>query len=171
MHAEIEVGEDVDLVTLWRQLLADPTAPERCELTEHGEIVVSPLPTNRHQRLVGRVAAQILSQLGGDALGNVAILTSMGIRCPDLAWLPAEQYGDSPLPDPLTSAPPLLVEVLSPGNRKVVIAQKIRAFLEAGATEVIVIGLDGKTSFHRADGAHAESAFGVKFELPAALFA
>ncbi|MFP5406063.1 MAG: hypothetical protein ACLGHY_06890 [Gammaproteobacteria bacterium] len=37
--------------------------------------------------------------------------------------------------------------------------------------EVIVVGIDGKAVFHRADGTHAESALGVHLDLPREFFA
>lgn len=72
---------------------------------------------------------------------------------------------------PMTTVPPLVVEVLSPRNRKREMAAKVAAYLESGAQEVIVVGLDGKVRFYRNDGAHPESAMGVRLELPAELFA
>jgi Uma2 family endonuclease len=62
--------------------------------------------------------------------------------------------------------PPLLVEVLSPGNRKAEMAHKIQVYLESGAQEVVVIQLNGGIRFHRHDGVHEESSFGLQLVLP-----
>lgn len=70
----------------------------------------------------------------------------------------------------MSVVPPLVVEVLSPANRKAEIANKIAAYLQSGAEEVIVVGLNGKVSFHREDGPHTESTMGVTLTLPAELF-
>lgn len=170
-RADTLVDVPVDLRSLWKELIHDPESPERFELNEHGEVVVSPSPSNVHQIVVACVIEQLLAHLGGYVSGEVSIQTpSAGIRKPDAAWLPRSEFGVEVLLDPLETPPPLVVEVLSPGNRKPALARKVRGYLQAGVKEVLVVGLDGSVSVHRADGIHADSAFGVKLELSAELF-
>ena len=170
MHAEMEVRED--LCSLWRKLAQDPDSPDRFELTEQGEIVLSPLPTNRHQLIISFLARQLEDQLGGHGIQDLAVLTgSAGVRCPDIAWLPSDRLPEVLNVGPLENAPPLIVEVLSPGNRKQEMAHKIRGYLDGGVQEVAVVALDGTVAFYREDGPHPESALGVRLALPAHLFA
>jgi Uma2 family endonuclease len=171
MHAEAEFDVDIDLVSLWHELARDPDCPDRFEITQHGEIVVSPSPTSRHQTIISYVTEQIREQLGGRALQEVSMLTrSAGIRRPDAIWLPDERIKESLVDGPMETVPPLVVEVLSPGNRKPEISHKIRAYLETGVEEVVVIGRTGSAVFHRADGPHETSTLGLRLALPAELF-
>ncbi len=71
---------------------------------------------------------------------------------------------------PLETAPPLVVEVLSPGNRVAEISYKVRAYLEFGVEEAIVVKRDGKIVYHRQDGQHSRSDLKVQLNLPAELF-
>jgi len=55
------------------------------ELTEHGKLVWSPKPTNRHQWICGEITFHIRTQLGGKAGMEVAVrTTTTGIRVPDV---------------------------------------------------------------------------------------
>ncbi|WP_454060924.1 hypothetical protein [Candidatus Nitrospira salsa] len=59
--------------------------PDWYELTEHGEIIMSPKPPNRHQVICAEIAFQLRSQLGGKTVGKVAVLTTTaGIRVLDV---------------------------------------------------------------------------------------
>jgi Uma2 family endonuclease len=160
-----------ELGALWRQLADDPDSPDHFELTEFGEIVLAPKPTNRHQLVVAHVAVDLNARLpDGMALYEVAIHTRIGVRVPDIAWMPHERARELLTQTPLRAAPPLLVEVLSPGNRPAEVARKVSAYLAAGSHEVIVIALDGTVVHHRADGPHAASGMGAALTLPADLF-
>lgn len=170
MYAEVE--ETTDLLGIWRELANDPDSPDRYEITEHGEIIVSPLPTSRHQTIGAIVAGQLREQLGGIVVQELSVLTqTAGIRCPDVAWLPAERLTESLVDGPMLRVPPLVVEVLSTGNRKGEMAHKIAGYLGSGAQEVIVVALDGKVTFHTKGGISDQSAMGVRLDLPRQLFA
>lgn len=48
MHAQVEPDEGLDeLVELWHELANDPDSPDRLEITEHGEIILSPPPATK----------------------------------------------------------------------------------------------------------------------------
>ncbi len=51
MHIDTILSPD-DLSKLWAELAQDEQLPDRYELSEHGEVVMSPKPHNRHQLLV-----------------------------------------------------------------------------------------------------------------------
>ena len=160
-----------DLALIWRQFAQDESLPDRYELTEHGELVMSQSPTNRHQLLCAEIAFQLRTQLGGEAVVKAAVLTpSAGVRVPDVVWMPTARWAVVKTENDLLQAPDLVVEVLSPGNRRAEMAHKLAAYLASGIGEVIVVALDGTLSFHRADGVHAQSAFGVVLDLPVDLF-
>ena len=156
-----------ELAALWRQLGDDESLTEPYELTEHGQIVMSPRPTNRHQLIAAEVAFQLRSQLGGKAATEAAVLTTHGVRVPDVVWMPDERWD---VGQTLIVAPELVVEVLSPGNRKTEVQHKVDAYLEAGVREVLVVGVKGTLDFHRTGGVHRASAFALSLLLAPHLF-
>jgi Uma2 family endonuclease len=59
------------------------------------------------------------------------------------------------------------VEVWSPDHSRREIAAKMRAYLEAGAQEVVVVELSGHIRFFGLEGERENSALGLKLSLPA----
>ena len=55
MQTEIALDRD-ELLRRWKELEEDSDSPDRYELTEFGELVLSPKPTNDHQRVAFAVA-------------------------------------------------------------------------------------------------------------------
>ncbi len=156
---------------LWAELAQNEQLPDWYELTEHGEVIMSPKPSNRHQRLCTEIAFQLRSQLGGEAVVEAAILTtSAGVRVPDVVWMPAEKWPAGAKSEDLLHAPDLVVEVLSPGNRQVEMNHKIQAYLGSGIQEVIVVGLNGTITYHHPSGTKPASTFGIVLTLPTHLF-
>lgn len=153
-----------ELRRLWAELPDDPALEAyRLELNELGEVILNPPPANRHQLAIFEILMQLRDQLGGLVLQEPGVLTpTLGVRRPDAVWLPSDRYEDTRASLLIETPPPIVVEVLSPGNRRAEIAAKIAAYLEWGVEEVIVVALDGAVRYHRADGMHEESAFGVK---------
>lgn len=160
-----------ELSHIWSDLAQDEHSPDHYELTEHGEIVMSPKPSNRHQRLSTEIAFQLRSQLGGEAVVEAAVLTtSAGVRVPDVVWMPEAKWQVVTTKHDLLQAPELVVEVLSPGNRQPEMNHKIQGYLGSGVKEVIVVGLTGTIEYYRQDGVHATSIFSLTLALSAQLF-
>jgi Uma2 family endonuclease len=63
-------------------------------------------------------------------------------------------------------APGICVEVASPGNAEKWLLEKAAAYLAAGATEVVIVELDGRIRFFGKDGERPNSAFGLRLTLP-----
>ncbi len=121
-----------ELSQIWTDLAGQDQLPDWYELTEHGELIMSPRPETRHQRICASVAFQLQQQLGGEAVYEVAVLTTTsGIRVPDVVWMPQERWATVSAAS-LLSDPDLVVEVLSPGNRSTEINHKTQAYLESG---------------------------------------
>jgi hypothetical protein len=74
LHAETALSAG-EVHLLWHQLAQDQALPDTYELTEHGELVMSPKPTNRHQLLCAEVAFQLRARLGGKAVVEATVLT------------------------------------------------------------------------------------------------
>ncbi len=160
-----------ELTNLWADLAGNDQLPDWYELTEHGELIMSPRPETRHQRLCTQIALQLQAQLGGEAVVEAAVLTATaGIRVPDVIWMPENAWQKAATPEHLLEAPPLVVEVLSPGNRQKEINHKTQAYLASGVQEVILIGLTGTIEYVRQDGLHATSMFNLNLVLPSQLF-
>ena len=154
-----------ELGARWRELIDQPGLPDRWELDEYGELVEMNPPQRPHQIIVSEVMRQIDAQLGGRSLPGIGVLTSIGVRIPDVVWHPS--WDDDEPADP---APTLCVEVLSPDNKRREIDEKTRAYLAAGAREVIVIELSGRIRFFGAEGERDASALGLQLTLPAATY-
>jgi Uma2 family endonuclease len=159
------------LTRQWAELAQDEHSPEYYELTEYGELVLSPRAETDHQRLCTKIAFQIQSQLGDEAVVEAAVLTTTaGIRVPDVVWMPEERWKQHPR-NTVLDAPDIVVEVLSPGNRTPEMDHKIHGYLKSGVKEVIVVGLTGTIEYIHPDGRHATSIFPLQLSLPAHLFA
>jgi Uma2 family endonuclease len=115
--------------------------------------------------------SQLLAQLGDRVFAGIAVDTKVsGVRVPDVAWLPAARWHEAIGDRPLQNIPPLVLEVLSPRNHRAEVAHKVKAYLAAGATEVIVIDGRGNVSHLHANGDHTASVMGVSLRPPAEMF-
>ena len=96
-----------ELTQWWAELAQDQQSPDYYELTEYGELVWSPKPTNRHQWICGEITFQLRTQLGGKASMDVAVqTTTAGIRVPDVVWVPDTIWQDQTAHQEPLLAPP-----------------------------------------------------------------
>jgi Uma2 family endonuclease len=146
----------------WLELA--PVAPEegRAEMDQYGELLLAPLPSNRHQVLASEIACELRDQLGGTAATSIAINTRIGVRVPDVCWT---ANVDAILEDPAPRAPEICVEVASPGNTEKWLLEKAAAYLYAGAREVVVVDLDGRIRYFDSTGQRTESTFGLRLAV------
>ena len=158
-----------ELAVRWHRVLADPALddlPEgyRVELDQFGEVIVSPRPTNRHQVLAILVCEQLRTAFGGFAsAGELTMATRIGVRVPDAFWTADLSWT---LDDPVPRAPEICVEVASESNSPRWLITKAEAYIAAGAQEVIVVAVDGRSArYFHADGEGALSRF-VQLKLP-----
>jgi Uma2 family endonuclease len=157
------------LIARWDEVLRDPTLqdlPYKIELNAWGKVEMSPA-SNRHSRLQGIIALALGTQLkDGGILPQCSILTSIGIRVPDVAWASSSflaAYGEI---TPFMRAPEICVEVISPSNVEAEIEEKKRAYLAAGAEEVWLVSEEGSIRYFGASGEKAKSDFPVAVTLP-----
>jgi Uma2 family endonuclease len=158
------------LVRRWQELAGDPDSPDYYELNEYGELIMSPRPTNDHQRALSAIVVSLQTQLGQEAVAEISVMTDRGIRVPDVVWMPQQRWDQVKGKTPLPFVPDVCVEVLSPGNTREEIAMKAGAYGRGGAKEVIVVGLKGEIEFFGAEGKRAASALGIVLDLPPSLF-
>ncbi len=134
------------LLLRWAELCADSRWDDlggKIELNGLGVIEMSPA-SNRHGIRQLAVGHALTSQLpGGTAMVECSVVTSDGVRVPDVAWASADfiaRHGDvTPYPE----APEICVEVRSPSNTDAEMAHKTRLYLEAGAAEVWIVTDEG----------------------------
>lgn len=153
----------------WSAIVNDPVLrnlPYKIELNAWGKIEMSPA-SNRHGRLQGSIAAELIRQLpDGILITEASILTDIGIRVPDVAWGSAEfmqAFGES---TPYPRAPEICVEIVSPSNAEAEIREKTRAYLAAGAKEVWIVTEEGGVRFFGAGGELGSTGFAVALRLP-----
>lgn len=152
------------LLIAWRRLatVAGSGQTECYELDEHGEAVTNPRPSARRQIVLTDVFCQLTEQIGHLAAMSVAVTTaSFGIRVPDVVWMPSEKWEAFDRDDPVPFVPDLCVEVLLDRDGPPDIDRRVRAYLEGGASEVIVVGGRGLVEFWGPLGKRQASIFGI----------
>lgn len=151
----------------WAQLADNPLPaqiPCKIELSERGAIVVSP-PTIRHGVIQGFVTRELARQRSeGTTFVSCPVETEIGMRLPDVAWASPEFMEQHRNEQEFRVAPDLCIEVLAPTNTHPEMAEKIAAYLAAGAREVWVVDEDGVPEIHTSAGQVSASTLG--FELP-----
>jgi Uma2 family endonuclease len=158
------------LTLRWAELVHDPALrnlPYKIELNAWGSIEMSPT-SFQHSRTQGYVSGELARQLpSGSVLVELAILTEIGVRVPDVAWGSDAYVESQKNSTPATKAPEICVEVLSPSNSDIEIREKTRAYLAAGANEVWVVTEDGAWHVFDAQGEQPATRFGVQLpDLP-----
>jgi len=139
----------------WDELCADPKLASldyRIETNHLGQIIMTPPAAFDHsdsQGDIGRLLDRLMPGTGRSR-PECPISTSGGTRAADVVWISDERLERSRQGSLLVIAPEICVEVLSPSNTRQEIQEKRRLFLEAGADEFWVCGMDGKMEFYLA---------------------
>lgn len=135
----------------WAELLADPEMAKiegRVETDRYGRIIMTPPPAPSHgsfQSEISYLLRNLMPQ--GRVLTECPISTADGVRAADVAWASPEcmrQLGNRVC---FPKAPEICGEVLSPGNTKAEIREKVALYFDAGAREVWLCAESGAMSF------------------------
>lgn len=158
------------LAVRWAEVVSDRTLrdlPYKIELNAWGKIEMSPA-SNRHGLLQARLASELSRQLpAGEVITECSVLTQIGVRVPDVAWVSSqflELHGEI---TPFPAAPEICIEIVSPSNSEDEIEAKTAAYLAAGAKEVWTVSEDGAVRYFEASGERSKSQFAVTISLPA----
>ncbi len=130
-----------ELAARWLALCADPTfddVPGKVELTEWGEILTTSVGKS-HGIAAMRIGEALRKALGGHAMAEVGVATSIGVRAPDVAWCSEAFLAAHPEETPLTAAPELCIEVVSASNALPKLREKALAYVRAGAREAWLV--------------------------------
>jgi len=153
----------------WTEVVNDPALrdlPYKIELNAWGKIEMSPA-SNRHGRLQSHVASELLRQMGsGEVITECSVLTDIGVRVPDVAWLSDDflrLHGET---TPYPRAPELCVEIVSESNTEAELEEKTRAYLAAGAVEVWLVSESGEAQYFDASGRKTATRYPVALALP-----
>jgi len=158
------------LIARWDELCRDPSLadlPYKIELNAWGKVEMGPPPGVGHGHQQTELALQLRQQLpGGVVITECPVLTAIGVRVPDVVWASDEFRKQHKRSSPLPRAPEICVEIFSPSNVEAEIAEKTRAYLDAGAEEVWVVAQNGSIRFIDSSGEKPRSRFPVALTLP-----
>lgn len=144
----------------WAEILDDPFLAKiehRIETDRHGQVIMTPPPSFSHSFRSHGIIRTLNEQLkNGQALHEVPVSTSDGVRAIDAAWLTEEHLVEARQQQVLLKAPAICVEVLSPRNRDREMQEKIALYFDAGASEVWLCHEDGSLRFFSAPGKDLE---------------
>ncbi len=154
----IEESSKDQFLAQWRAILDDPNLqdlPYRVETDQWGYIRLSPI-TNLQSRYATHIAVELESRVhDGEALPNGVVLTSEGIRVPNVVWSSHERLEDSE--EVFLIAPELCVEVASRSINPQEMNVKAQLYFAAGALEVWTCDLEGHMKFTDPDGVLEQS--------------
>lgn len=153
-----------ELARRWRALCADPTFEDiagRVELTEWGEILMSPVGKS-HGIAAARIVRALEKALGGHTMVEVGVATAVGVRAPDVAWCSDGFLAAHPEEMPLSGAPELCVEIVSPTNPLPKLREKAIAYIHAGATEAWIVHVQSREiEVYGREGRKAATSFAI----------
>lgn len=151
-----------ELQRAWEILCNDKTLAGiayKFETDAWGTLRMSPTRT-RHARTVGRLTRLLQAKLSGEAMPELAVLTSDGIKVPDVAWCSDAFLAHDWHDVVLHKAPEICVEVVSPSNSELELRAKTALYLGTGAIEVWLVAEDGVIEIHTSAGVREDSTFG-----------
>ncbi len=125
--------------------------PFKIETNRFGQIVMSPA-SNQHGIIQSEICLLIGSNTTGKSISECSITTPEGVKVADIAWASSAFlaiHGDQIA---YSAAPELCVEIRSPSNSKLEMAEKKLLYFQQGAHEVWICDLNGNVSFFDPNG-------------------
>lgn len=139
----------------WAEVIENPSLrdlPFKIETNRFGQIVMSPA-SNQHGIVQTRIAASLVNATCiGETISECSVETNEGVKVADVAWA-SESFlaihGDQIA---YTAAPELCVEIRSPSNSHLALAEKKALYFQHGAQEVWICDLSGNVTFFDVNG-------------------
>ncbi len=131
------------------QLCLLPEDGNQYELFD-GELVMTPSPNTRHQRIVGQLYAELLEHVTEHSLGELfvapldTILDEYTVVQPDILFVSRERVAEV-VQERIEGAPDLVVEVLSPSTFHKDLRRKMRVYSQFGVREYWIVDPEEQT--------------------------
>ena len=173
---EIASATPAVMAMLWEALCVAPQLadlPYKVETNERGQLLMSPAGTS-HSRWQARVTRALGSMVdaagvGGAVLTECAVLTALGIKVPDVAWISDQSWGSRTNQSLLMVAPEICIEVMSLSNTAAEMAEKAALYFASGASEVWILDASGRMQFFQSPSMCAASSIIPDFPVVLAL--
>jgi Uma2 family endonuclease len=153
-----------ELAARYRELCDDPrleNVPGKIEIDQWGRLLMSPA-TTYHGTLQAELCHRLKASLGGRVITEASVVTADRVMVADAAWVSDDFVRRHGFETPLTGAPEICVEVVSPSNSRRELEEKIAGYLATGAVEVwIVYPRSKRIEFHGAGGLLAQTSYAV----------
>ena len=126
-----------------------PEDRNRHELFD-GELVMTPSPVARHQEIVSRLSARLLTYVEANSLGKVyvapldTIFDQYTVLQPDILFVSRERVSEV-VKERIEGAPDLVVEVLSPSTFYNDLRRKMAVYSQFGVREYWIVDLETQT--------------------------
>ncbi|WP_395742576.1 Uma2 family endonuclease [Prosthecobacter sp.] len=142
-------------MSIWADICADKSLqdlPYKIETNRFDQIVMSPASAwhSDYQGEIGFTLKRLMPE--GRILSEAAIQTTDGIKVADVAWISRERFAPHRREANLPVAPEICVEVVSPGNHRFEVTDKVRLYFASGAEEVWMCDREGRMEFFLRDG-------------------
>ena len=139
----------------WSRLRTDPHIRSdlakvrgRIETDRHGHVIMLPPPGTSHGGYQVEIAFLLRTLLPeGRVLTECPISTADGVKGADVVWVSQARFSATNRKSCLTAAPEICVEVLSPDNTRIEMAEKRALYFASGAREVWICDRDGHMTF------------------------
>lgn len=137
-------GSGAGMKLTYDDFLLFPDDGKRHELID-GEHYVTPSPNMKHQRVSGNLYFLIRAWLEDHPIGQVfyapldIVFSRFDVVEPDLLYLSNERAAEVAIPQHVTGAPEIVVEIGSPGTRKRDETIKRRLYARWGVSEYWVV--------------------------------
>jgi Uma2 family endonuclease len=153
-----------ELGARYRAICEDPcytNVPGKIELDVWGRMLMTPA-SYYHGVVQARLVERLKTALGGEASVEAPVLTPAGVFVADVAWASPRFTSAHGAENPLTRAPEICIEVVSPSNSVKELREKTEAFLAAGAEEVWIVYPESRRwECYRNSGLAQSSRYGV----------
>jgi Uma2 family endonuclease len=120
-----------------------------------GELYVTPSPTRRHQKVVGQIfrcVADYADDKGGEAYGSPldTVLSAQNVVEPDVLYIAPDRM-HALGKKAVLGVPSLVVEVLSPGTKRIDRGKKRDIYAYFGVPEYWIVDADANTIERHSD--------------------
>ena len=139
---------------IWADICEDKSLqdlPYKIETNRFDQIIMSPASAWRSnfQGEIGFTLKRLRPE--GRILSEAAIQTNDGIKVADVARISRWRFSPHRREASLPIAPEICVEVVSPGNHRFEMADKLRLYFASGAEEVWMCDREGRMEFFLRD--------------------